>query len=65
MNIVLGDPILITLILTSFTVGVIGFQIIMVDNVVDLLRHLYHIAGWTTILLIVNIIGQQLINAVS
>lgn len=50
---------------TGFIISVLGFEIIMVTNFVEILRFVMHLAGWMAMLFIVCYYGQTLMDEVS
>lgn len=50
--------------LTSLVISVLGFEVLMIDNIIDSLRYSLQLFGWIVLLLLVCYYGQQLIDEV-
>lgn len=48
--------------LTSFVISVLGFEILMVNNLTDSIRFSLHLLGWFVLLFLVCFYGQKLID---
>lgn len=51
--------------LTSLSISVLGFAIIVVDSISESFRFVLHLGGWIILLLLTCYYGQLLINEVS